>query len=88
MMNEAAWYKLYQEVLLDSDSQKLLERVHRAEYAMVLRLRELRSATVGDQERRAVYDGLKGLLRVKTHTLHFPLPDLGNKARDNGWLDA
>lgn len=87
-MEEATWYKLYREALLETDTQKLLERVHRAETAMVLRLRELRFAPEGDQERLAVQDAMKGLLRVKTQALHFPMPSLGNQDRSNGSSDV
>ena len=67
------WQKPYEEALLESDLQKLRERLMEAENAIFLRLQELSASTAGNRgERLAINDAILGLRSLQTKKLNFP----------------
>ncbi len=67
-----SWKDLYLQTLLESDTDKLAELVHAAEYAIVLRLQELENSTDHHEERIEMKLATADLLVIKTCKLGWP----------------
>lgn len=72
------WKDLYLQTLLESDTDKLTELVHAAEYAIVLRLQELENSTDHHEERIQMKLATADLLAIKTHKLGWPAVSTAN----------
>jgi len=75
------WETRYQEAVLESDQEKLPHRVREAEFAILLRWRELGSNTNSHKERQAIGIALSNLKALEAERLHFqnPLTPLDSK---------
>ncbi|MFZ0584248.1 MAG: hypothetical protein WAN72_03860 [Candidatus Acidiferrales bacterium] len=72
------WKDLYLQTLLESDTEKLTELVHAAEYAITLRAQELLNSPNHHEERSEMAVAKASLLSIKTRRLGWPsipLPD-------------
>jgi len=63
------WQQYYQDALLETDQEKLSERVQSAESAIRLRLRALRTSSDGHFERRTLAEAANRLSALKRETL-------------------
>jgi hypothetical protein len=66
------WKEPYRQALKESDPQKLTELVQAAEYAIVLRLRELENSKDNQEERAEMKRAAADLLVIKTYKLGWP----------------
>lgn len=66
------WKEPYRQALKESDPQKLTELVQAAEYAIVLRLRELENSMDDHEERSEMKRAAADLLVIKTYKLGWP----------------
>lgn len=68
------WQVPLHEAQLESDAQKIQEKVFQAEAAIFARLQELVLSSDGHQESQAISNATNELLRIKTDKLKWPLP--------------
>ena len=66
------WPIKYQEALLETDREKLSERVAEAEAAIFERLQQLSQSQDGQAERKAIQDAINALRFIKRDRLAFP----------------
>jgi hypothetical protein len=66
------WQLEYQDVLFESDTGKLAQRVAEAEAAIFKRLQALSESQGGQAERRAIEDAIRALGVIKRDSLNFP----------------
>jgi hypothetical protein len=69
-----SWKERYRQALKESDKQKLTELVQAAEYAVVLRLQEVKNSTGQHEERTEMNRAAADLLAIKTYKLRWPDP--------------
>jgi uncharacterized protein YaiL (DUF2058 family) len=66
------WSHKYREALLETDREKLSERVVEAEAAIFERLQQLSQSQDGQAERKAIQDAINALRFIKRDRLAFP----------------
>ena len=66
------WSHKYREALLETDREKLSERVAEAEAAIFERLQQLSQSQDGQAERKAIQDAINALRFIKRDRLAFP----------------
>ena len=66
------WQKLYQEMLTESDTQKLTELVLAVEQAIFFRAQQLNGTGAGTKERAAMDQAARRMLTIKTEKLGWP----------------
>ena len=67
-----SWQALYQEMLTESDTQKLTKLVLAVEQAIFFRAQELNGAEAGAKERAAMDQAARKMLTIKTEKLGWP----------------
>lgn len=67
-----SWQKLYQEMLTESDTQKLTELVLAVEQAIFFRAQQLNGTGAGAKERAAMDQAARKMLTIKTEKLGWP----------------
>jgi hypothetical protein len=68
------WKELYQAVTAETNSGFIAHLIDETEYAMWLRLRELRESSEDQAERREIETASGRLLNLKTEKLGWPYP--------------
>jgi hypothetical protein len=66
------WQLEYQDVLLETDSEQLAERVADAETAIFNRLQQLSESQDSQGERQAIQDAIRALRVIERDRLGFP----------------
>ena len=66
------WHHLYRAAVMETDREKLKERVTDAENAIFIRLQSLASFDDHHAERHAIQDALSALRTLKRERLRFP----------------
>jgi hypothetical protein len=66
------WPLKYREALLETDHEKLSERIADAEAAIFDRLQQLSQSQDGQAERKAIQDAVNALRLIKRDRLAFP----------------
>lgn len=67
-----SWQELYQEMLTESDTEKLTELVMAVEQAIFYRAQELNGTEAGAKERAAMDQAARKMLAIKTEKLGWP----------------
>ena len=67
-----SWQELYQEMLTESDTEKLTELVLAVEQAIFYRAQELNGTEAGAKERAAMDQAARKMLAIKTEKLGWP----------------
>ena len=80
-MNEgkssANWERLFDEVMAETDKEKLRKKAEELENAIFVRGQELQSDGGTDAERQGLNEAIQRLLKVRVEKLDFPLdPEL------------
>ena len=66
------WQRPYQEALLETDEQKLREKIHLAEWKVFQRLQQISADANHREERVAISDALHALRTLKREVLNYP----------------
>ena len=71
-----SWEKPFREALVETDLNKLLEKIHAKEGAMFVRWQELASSNDEHVEREAMRAATEELLKLKSEKLKWPSGNL------------
>ncbi len=72
--SSSSWKQPLLEALMETDKNKLTERVHAAEAAIFDRLRVMENSADGHGERREIQEACASLLDIQVNKLEWPCP--------------